>query len=187
LIKIEFTRDGINELEYERYNYPEPRVQRKMEVLYLKSQGLTHKSIRQICRISPVTIAKYLRQYQDGGIARLKLNLFKGKENELLPHQESLEEILTANPPHTTAEAAAIIERHTGIKRGLTQVREFLKSIGFKYRKTAAVPGKVAKGGLAKEQDEFRVNELEPLLAEAKTGAREVFFWMPPTSSTELS
>ena len=40
MIHIEFTEEQINELKSERYHHPHPRVQRKMEALFLKSQGL---------------------------------------------------------------------------------------------------------------------------------------------------
>lgn len=187
MINFEFSESVINEFEYNRYNFPDPKVQRKMEVLYLKSQNLNHDLICRLCRISSVTLVKYLRQYQDGGIERLKINLYKGKTNELNSHKESLETILTKNPPHTTKEAAQIIEDHTGIKRGITQVREFLKSMGFKYRKTATIPGKATTDDFVKQQEDFKANKLEPILDEAKKGKSDVFFWMPPTSYTDPS
>jgi len=48
MIKLEFTEETINQLDYERYHHPHPRVQRKMNVLYLKSQGVTHQEIMRI-------------------------------------------------------------------------------------------------------------------------------------------
>ena len=51
MIEIEFSPEEIDALEYERYHYPHPQVQRKMEVLYLKSQGVAHQDIRRIGRI----------------------------------------------------------------------------------------------------------------------------------------
>jgi len=184
MIKIEFTSEEIDDLHYERFNYPAPRVQLKMEVLYLKSQGLSHGTIQSLCKISSVTLAEYLRQYIEGGVERLKLNLHKGKRNELQPHQESLKEIFMEKPPRSTKEAAQIIKEHTGIERKLTQVREFMKRMGFQYRKVAAIPGKVVANGLAEKQDQFKANDLEPRLEEARNGEREVFFWMPHTLST---
>ena len=180
---LEFSEQDIDMLEYERFNHPSPRVQRKMEVLYLKALGFRHKVICKICRISSVTLVDYLRKYQEGGIERLKLNLHKGKKSELLEYEESLELILTQNPPQSTKQAAAIILKHTGVNRGLTQVREFLKHLGFKYRKTAAIPKKIIDEEYAKFQDDFKENELEPRIAECKKGERDLFFWMPPTSS----
>ena len=45
MIKIEFTEGAIQALNYERYHHPHPRVQRKMEALWLKSQGEPHNKI----------------------------------------------------------------------------------------------------------------------------------------------
>ena len=176
MIRIEFTSEEIEALHYERFHYPAPRVQLKMEALYLKSQGLPHGVIQSLCKISSVTLAEYLRQYISGGVERLKVNLHKGKYYELQPHQESLRELFMANPPRSTKEAALIIKEHTGIERKLTQVRELMKRMGFKYRKVAAVPGKVASSDLAEKQDQFKTDELEPRLEEAKNGKRDVFF-----------
>ena len=51
MLHLEFSESDITALEYERYHHPHPHVQRKMEVLYLKSQGLSHQDIRRLCRI----------------------------------------------------------------------------------------------------------------------------------------
>jgi len=72
MIKIEFTPEEIEALESERYQHPDPRIQKKMEILYLKSQGLDHQEICRLCRISEPTLVTYLKQYQEGGIEGLK-------------------------------------------------------------------------------------------------------------------
>ena len=41
MLKIEFTLEEIDALEKERYHHPDPKVQRKVEAIYLKSQGAT--------------------------------------------------------------------------------------------------------------------------------------------------
>jgi hypothetical protein len=45
MIKVEFTEEQINRLPYLRFNHPHPRVQLKMEVLFLKSQELSQNEI----------------------------------------------------------------------------------------------------------------------------------------------
>lgn len=47
MITLNFTPADIEALHYERYHHPHPRVQRKMEALYLKSQGVPHAQIAQ--------------------------------------------------------------------------------------------------------------------------------------------
>lgn len=72
MINIDFTSEEIDTLELERYHHPDPKVQKKMEVLYLKSQQLAHQEICRLCRISEPTLVTYLKQYQEGGIELLK-------------------------------------------------------------------------------------------------------------------
>lgn len=187
MIKVEFTESSIKELEWERYNHPNPNVQKKMEVLYLKSQGLPHNMIAKLCNISSVTLTEYLKQYRVGGINRLKLRVHKGNVSKLNDHTESLEKYFIENPPASVNEARQYIMDKTGIKRGLTQVREFLKKNGFKYRKTAVIPGKAIDDEFIAKQNNFKKNELEPILEEAKKGNQDVFLWMPPTLSKDHS
>lgn len=72
MIALEFTTEEIDALEYERYHHPDPKVQKKMEALYLKSQGLAHQEICRLVRISRPTLVAYLKQYEEGGIEQLK-------------------------------------------------------------------------------------------------------------------
>ena len=176
MIQINFTEEEIKKLNYERYNYPHPLVQKKMEVLYLKSQNLAHKQICQICCITRSTLSKYLKEYQRGGIESLKKLGYKGQSSELNQHSLTIEEYFRNSPPRNVAEAAKIIEEITGIKRSPTQIREFMKRIGMKTRKIGYVPGKGANEEKIEEQEKFRKEQLEPLLEEAKQGKRAVYF-----------
>ncbi|NET48874.1 MAG: IS630 family transposase [Merismopedia sp. SIO2A8] len=176
MIKIEFSPEAIEQLNYERYHHPHPHVQKKMEVLYLKSQKLSHKEIRRICRICKTTLVTYLRQYQQQGIEGLKQLNYKGQPSELNPHAERIKAYFKEHPPRTVAEAQAKIEQMTGIKRSPTQIKAFLKRIGMRCRKVGFIPGKGADPDKIDEQEQFRKHQLEPLLAEAKAGRRAVFF-----------
>ena len=53
--KLEFTSEIIEEINYERYHHPIPLVQRRMEVLWLKSNGLSHGMIAKLGGISENT------------------------------------------------------------------------------------------------------------------------------------
>jgi len=132
MIRVEFSQEIIETLEYERYHHPNPKVQKKMEVLYLKSQGLAHQEICRLCQISKMTLTTYLKRYRDGGVERLKQLEYKGQPSALNEHRASLEAYLREHPPRNTAEARAVIEELTGIKRSPTQVRAFMKRIGMK-------------------------------------------------------
>ncbi len=69
---ILFSADDRKALAYDRYHHPDPRVQRKMEVLWLKSHGLPHDQIAALAGVSRRTVQRYLDEYLEGGLPRLR-------------------------------------------------------------------------------------------------------------------
>lgn len=136
MIKIEFTQEEIDEIRYQRFNHPHPRVQLKMDVLLLKSQGLLHRQISEIMKIDSDTITRYLKAYKDGGIESLKVINFYKPESLLVEYQSTLEEEFRKNPPATVKEAISIIKELTNIERSDVQVGKFLKKNGVKTKKS---------------------------------------------------
>ena len=185
MIQIAFTDAEIAALEYERYRHPSPLVQKRMEVVYLKSQGIPHQDIARLCRISRQTLVTILHLYQDEGIERLKRFHFAGQPSALNQHQPTLEAHFRTHPPRSVAEAQATIDQLTGIRRSPTQIRAFLTRIGMQVRKVGSLPGRAHEPEKQQEQDTFQHTELEPRLDEVRQGKRTLFLSTPPTSSTE--
>lgn len=172
MIRIDFSEQDVKTLHYLRFNHPHPRVQLRMEALWLKSQDFSHKDICRICIISAHTLCSYLKQYKDGGVDKLKELNFYRPESKLLEHSGTIEKYFLEHPQSSISEAIAIIEELTEIKRAPTQVRKFLKSIGMKFRKVGIIPAKVDQ----EEQEKFKKEQLEPRIQEAKDGERALFF-----------
>jgi transposase len=143
MLKISFTEEEKKILNYWRYNHPHPHVQRKMETLLLKSLNkISHELIAEIANISQNTMLSYFRDYQLGGIEKLKEINFYRPQSTLSEHKQTIEQYFKENPPASLPEASAKIEELTGIKRGLTQTSIFIKSLGMKLRKVGSIPGK---------------------------------------------
>jgi transposase len=177
MITIEFTGSEVDALEHERYHHPDPKVQKRMEVLYLKSQGLQHKEICRLCRISKTTLVTCLKMYREGGIERLKEFKYRGSTSKLDAHRDKVKEYFNSHPPHTVAEAQKVIKALTGIERSPTQINAFMQRMGMKYQKVGYVPGgKAATPEKRVEQEAFKRQELEPRLEAAKRGQRIVLF-----------
>lgn len=172
MIHIDFTKETIDQLRQERYNYPHPRVQRKMDALLLKSQGLSHGDIGKILGICQDTLREYFYQYKSGGIEALKVINFYQPASELSKHQGIIEDEFRANPPATIKEAANRIKELTGIQRSEYSVGKFLKKIGLKRLKTAQIPAKADVDA----QAEFLVEKLQPKIEEARAGKCELLF-----------
>lgn len=128
MIHLEFTPEAITALHHERFHHPHPRVQRKMDVLLLKSNGLSHKKIARITRVSVNTVTSYVRDYQQGGIDQLKQVNFYKPRSPLHDYRGTIESYFREKPPASIKEAMDIIEKLTGIRRSATQVRVFLLS-----------------------------------------------------------
>ena len=184
MLQITFTDAEIAALEYERYRHPSPLVQKRMEVVYLKSQAVPHQEIARLCRMSRQTVVTILHLYQDQGIERLKHFHFAGQPSALNDHQSTVEAHFRTHPPRTVAEAQATIEHLTGIRRSPTQIRAFLKRIGMQVRKVGSMPGQAHDPLKQQEQDTFQHSQLEPRLDDVRQGKRTLFLSTPPTSST---
>lgn len=143
MIRIEFGEAEKQALHYGRFHHPHPLVQKKMEVLWLKSQGLAHQEICRLAQVTGKTLATYLHEYERGGIEQIKQLNFRGQPSKLRVHRESIEAYLRAHPPATINEACAKISELTGIRRSPTQVRLFLKKhCGMRRLKTGLLPAK---------------------------------------------
>ena len=142
MIKIHFTDAEIKALHYERYHHLHPRVQRKMEALWLKSQGVGHKEIGRLSGVSATTLTRYLREYEEGGLEKLREVRFYRPASEMKAYETTLEAHFREHPPVSAKVAMATIERLTGLKRSENRVREFLKAMGLKVRKVGMVPAK---------------------------------------------
>jgi transposase len=176
---IHFTAEDRQALAHDRYHHPDPRVQRKMEVLWLKSHGLDHDRIASLADVSRRTVQRYLNEYREGGLARLRCCHWHQPQSALAGHQTSLEEFFSQHPARSAKQARAVIEQQTGLRRGLSQVRHFLKNrLGLRWRQTGAIP--VPPGQTieehARDQAAFLREKLEPRLEQAREGQRQVYF-----------
>jgi transposase len=125
-----------------RYTQTHPRVMQKYDALRMKDCGLSNKQICTILGVCNNTLLSFFKQYNEGGLARLNAINFNQPESDLKAFSTTIDKYLEENPPQSISEAAAKIETLTGIKRGETQVRKFLKDNGFRFRRVGTVPAK---------------------------------------------
>jgi hypothetical protein len=123
----QFSDDDLAAIARDRYHHPHPRVQEKMEVLGLKSRDVGHTAIAHLTGLSRRTVQRSLDEFRAGGLAECRRIKWSSQPSELAGHAASLGDYFLAHPARSTAEAQAAIERLTGVRRGLTQVRPFLK------------------------------------------------------------
>src|SRR4051795_6675513 len=137
---VTFTEDDLRAIAYDRYHHPDPHVQRKMEVLWLKHHGETHERIATLAGVSRSSVQRYLSEFLAGGLEQLRRCPHAGPTSALQEHRASLEDHFRAHPPRSVRDAQEVIRQRTGSLRGQTQVRRFLRRLGLEPRKVAAVP-----------------------------------------------
>lgn len=125
--RITFTVGEINRLKKERITHPDPRIRRKIDAIFLKSQGISHQKIGEMLDIAQSTLRTYFDQYESGGIEALKVFNYHRKPSPLEKHREEIENDFKKNPPATLPEASSRVENLTGIKRSPKQIGRFLK------------------------------------------------------------
>lgn len=179
MITIEFAEQDLKNIKRLRYEHEHPRVRRRMEVLWLKSQGLQHQEICRLAGVSSNTLREYLKLFQAGGIEKLMELNFYAPTSELERHRVRLEAYFRAHPPATLNEAAAKIQELTGLKRSPSAVGTFLNALGMAPRRVGTIPSKADP----EKQEHFLINELEPRIEEAKQGKRAIFLSMLLTLS----
>ena len=142
MIKISFGEVDIEARRYWRFQHPDPRVQVRMEALYLRSQQVANGDILRLCGISKASFHRYLQAYMSGGIEQLQHFAPRRPRSALHHHRATIEAAFQQRPPATVAEAVARIEALTGIVRKPTQVRQFLKALGRQPRTVGMIPAK---------------------------------------------
>ncbi len=142
MIKLHWGEEEVEALRYWRFHHPDPRVQVRLEALYLRSQGVASGEIIQLCGISKASFHRYLTAYATGGLEELKRLEHYRPQSALQAHRPTLEAYFQQHPPATVGEAAAKIAALTGIARKPTQVRQFLRSLGMKPLKVGMIPAK---------------------------------------------
>ena len=136
-----FSEAVVEAIAGERYRHPDPRVQERMEILWLKSKSETHERIAELANVSRSTVQRTLRIYVAKGLEGIRSFGWKGQPSALTPHRATIEEEFRQHPPHTAYEAARRIEELTGVQRKPSRVRKFMKEdLGMKCLKVAPIP-----------------------------------------------
>jgi len=63
-----FPEAVVEAIARDRYHHPDPRVQQRMEILWLKSQNQDHGDIAALARVSRSTVQRTLRIYAAQGL-----------------------------------------------------------------------------------------------------------------------
>lgn len=172
MLQLNLSETEIQKLNYERFYYPCPIVQKRIHAVYFKTFGMPNKEIGKLTGLNREIAGDWIRAYLADGFEALCQFNYGTNKSELDNHAESILSSFTQRPPMTANEAKARIEEMTGISRSPSQVRNFMKRHGLRYLQTGHIPAKAD----TEKQQQWVKEKLEPAIKEAQNGECHLLF-----------
>ncbi len=139
-LRVQLTEEQKFVVNEERISHPHPRVREKMLILWLLHCGVTRQKAAEVAGVGRATVQRYVAAFRDGGLDGLRRWDVKGQVSELAAYRDLIRESFDKSPVRTIAEACDRIVQLTGLRRGPSPVRTFLKDLGLKWRFVRAIP-----------------------------------------------
>ena len=137
-IKLSEAEQAI--VQEEREAHPRASVRQRMLALWLLHCGVKRQEAAKIVSAGRASVQRWVAAYRDGGLEALRRCNIKGPESEMAAYRDQIREMFTQQPARTVAEAAERIFQKTGLRRGPSQVRKFLKDLGMTWQAVRAIP-----------------------------------------------
>jgi transposase len=139
-LRVRLTEEEQRIVNEERTSHPNERIRERMLVLWLLHSGVTRPKAAEIVGVGRATVQRYVAAYRDGGLDGLRRWDPNRPESEMAAYRALIRESFEKQPVHTVAEACERIFQLTGLRRGPSQVRKFLKSLGLKFQRVRVIP-----------------------------------------------
>ena len=139
-LRIRLTEEQQRVVNEERSAHPNPRIREKMLVIWLLHNGATRQYAAKIVGVSRATVQRYVVAFREGGLDGLRRWDHHRPISEMAAYRELIRESFENQPARTVAEAGERIFQLTGLRRGPSQARKFLKDLGMKWQCVRAIP-----------------------------------------------
>ena len=165
-------------LKYYKKHSANPTIRLRMMTVDLRCRRVAPGSVATLLDIHANSVTNWIKMYVIGGIQALLTCQRYQPQSDLVTYKEIIDADFTKEPPKSIDEARKRIEQLTGLKRCISQVRWFLKSVlNYRYRKYRRTSGgKMPIIELNAVQTRFLTDTLQPLLDKARRHGCEVFF-----------
>lgn len=140
------------------------KIFQRLLFVILKVKGYSNDLIADILSVSVTTTFNWQHVFREEGLEALTTLHYKGQPSALNAYGAQLALELEKHPVGTLKEAQDRIEKATGLKRSLTQIRAFLQRHKLKRRKVGQIPSKAN----LEAQERFQKEQLEPLIQQAE-------------------
>ena len=138
--RVRLTEEQQRVVNEERTFHPNPRIRERMLVLLLLHNGFTRQEAAQVVGVGRATVQRYVAAFREGGLDGLRQWNVNRPVSEMAAYRELIRESFEKQPVCTVAEAGERIFQLTGLRRGPSQVRKFLKDLGLKFQRVRMIP-----------------------------------------------
>jgi transposase len=139
-LRVQLTEQQQRIVTEERSSHPDLRIREKMLVLWLLHNGVTRQKAAEIVGVGRATVQRYVAAFREEGLDGLRRCDVKRPVSEMAAYREVIRASFEKQPVRTIAEACERIYQLTGLRRGPSQVRKFLKDLGLKWRSVRPIP-----------------------------------------------
>ena len=138
--KVALTESEIAIVLEERHSHPNRSVRERMNVVWMLHKGARREEAANFAGVSRSTVQRVVRTFRENRLDGVRKWEASGPVSEMEPFRDIIRKSLEEHPARTVAEAAERIAELTGLERKPTQVRKFLKDMGFSWKRSRAVP-----------------------------------------------
>lgn len=122
----------------------EKRKADRIKSILLLNQGFPYSEIARILLLNDSTVREYFKEYKDLGLDGLVEDNYSGSESYLtIREQQELTLYLKEQTYHTVKQIVFYVEEQYGKKYSIEGMTHLLHKLGFVYKKTKIIPGKL--------------------------------------------
>jgi len=138
--RVHLTEEERHIVNEERTAHPNERIRERMLVLWLLHNGLTRQKAAEIAGVGRATVQRYVAAFREGGLDGLRRWELHRPQSDMAAFRDLIRDSFEKQPVRSVAEACERIFQLTGLQRGPSQVRKFLKDLGLKFQRVRAIP-----------------------------------------------
>ena len=173
------SKKDLKFIDKNRINYREKPIRIRLSILWFSTKFDCAMDIAEFSGCSLRHVFNVIKSYNQGGLTAI-LNYDKNKPtSELEPYADLIKKNLEENPPASAKEIKDRIRKLTGINKSVSQVINFIKSIGMKYLKPSMIPmgkNEVSLEEKSQRQKEFASNVLDSHIKDHNDGKCKLLF-----------
>lgn len=154
------TVQQVNVLRQAHRTIRDKKLADRIKAVLMLHNGFTSKQISEALLLDTVTIFRYVKKFQRGGLdGLLEMHYSGGKTALTLVQETELKEYLRDNTKRTAKEVVSHIEKMYGVNFSVIGVTKLLHRLGFSYKKPKIIPGRA---------DRFKQEQFLSLYEETK-------------------